>query len=164
MAEQSRYGRAATSSRSKSAVRQLYRLTTASTALERLSQTAFRQMSRPTPIYQLNPAAGDQPPSSPLPASFTLAARPDTDIWRKPPSTFSFNAPILYHDLKLAAFKRARVTVSGPWKALYDQGGLCLYMPTAAKGDEKGDEKSWKWVKTGIEFYEGKPHIGDRCV
>ena len=100
-------------------------------------------------------APNDSPPPSPLPSTFTLTARPDTDIWRKPPSTFSFNAPILYQTLKLSEFKRARVTVNGPWKALYDQGGLCLYMPSA-----NGEEKSWKWVKTGVEVYEGRPHIG----
>ena len=35
-------------------------------------------------------------------------------------------------------------------------------MPTAAKEgeEEEEEEKSWKWVKTGIEFYEGTPHVG----
>ena len=103
----------------------------------------------------LNPAPGDAPPPSPLPSSFTLVARSDTDIWRKPPSTLSFNAPILYHSLKLSEFKRARVSITGPWKTLYDQGGLCLCMPT-----DKGNERSWKWLKTGIEFYDGRPYIG----
>ena len=110
---------------------------------------------RASPFNLLKAAPGDVVPPSPLPSRFTLAARPDTDIWRKPPSTFSFDAPILYHSLKLREFKRARVTVKAPWKTLYDQGGLCLYMTSDGE-----DEKSWKWVKTGIEFYQGRPHIG----
>ena len=104
-------------------------------------------------FHLLNPHGNGIPPS-PLPKSFNLAAPAGTDIWRKPPSTDSFNAPILCSELALDAFKDARVTVSGPWNTLFDQGGLVLeLLPTAQNGKRK-------WVKAGIEFFEGKPHIG----
>ena len=95
-----------------------------------------------------------RPPFHP-PREFSLAADPGTDIWRKPPLTVSFNAPILYTTIQLSNFKRARVTVRGDWKTLFDQGGLCLWNYTKHQAKEQ-----WKWVKAGIEFFDGKPHIG----
>jgi regulation of enolase protein 1 (concanavalin A-like superfamily) len=104
-------------------------------------------------MHLLNPH-GNDPPPSPLPTAFTLATPPGTDIWRKPPATHSFNAPILYSDFALDAFNHVRVTVGGAWKTLFDQGGLVLeLLPTEQDGERK-------WVKAGIEFFDGKPHIG----
>lgn len=94
-----------------------------------------------------------RPLPSPLPNVFRLGASPGTDIWRKPPRVISFNAPILYRTIKLSSFRRARVTVSAEWKTLYDQGGLCLILPQA-----QGSIPN-KWVKSGIEFTHGSPHI-----
>jgi len=82
---------------------------------------------------------------------FSITASPNTDIWAKPPSTSRFNAPILYRTIPISSFKRARVALTAGWKSLYDQGGLVL----VASGPD-GDRK---WVKTGIELTEGKPHI-----
>ena len=96
---------------------------------------------------------------SPLPSHFTLKAPPGTDIWRKPPSTATFNAPLLYRSLKLSSFRRARVTVSADWKTLYDQGGLCLALPSSPKSSTSSDAKDRKWIKTGIEFYNGAPQV-----
>ena len=56
-----------------------------------------------------------QAPNSP-PREFALAAGPGTDIWKKPPITLSFNAPLLYTTLPLSQFKRGRVTVRGDWE------------------------------------------------
>lgn len=100
-----------------------------------------------------------------LPASCTAPAanstsfelKPDvpTDIWRKPgpPEISTFNAPIIYKKIKLSQFKRARVTVSAPWKTLYDQGGLVLVLPREGNGAEG------KWLKTGIEFYNNQAYV-----
>lgn len=66
----------------------------------------------------------------------------------------TFNAPIIYKSLKLQSFQRARVTISAEWSKLYDQGGLVFILPAA--GVEPTDQK---WVKTGIEFYQGKPYV-----
>jgi len=74
--------------------------------------------------HTLNPHNASTSPSplpSPLPPSFTLATTPGTDIWRKPPTLDSFNAPILYDVVELAKFRRARVTVRAEWKTLFDQ-------------------------------------------
>ena len=102
-------------------------------------------------FHYINPTPHVAAPPDPLPASFTLTAAPGTDVWRKPPNLDSFNAPILYCKLPLSSFRRARVTLSGLWRTLYDQGGLCLVLPQI--------EEFRKWVKTGIEFTHGAPHI-----
>lgn len=86
-----------------------------------------------------------------IPHEFSIKAPPSTDIWAKPPSTFRFNAPILYKTIPLASFKRARVAVTADWKSTYDQGGLILVI--------NGPDGSQKWIKTGIEFTHGKPHV-----
>ena len=43
------------------------------------------------------------------------------------------------------------MNVKADWKTLYDQGGLCLVL--LREGEER------KWVKTGIEFTHGGPHV-----
>lgn len=91
------------------------------------------------------------PAPSELPTDFTISAEAKTDLWEKPPSTHSFNCPILYQEIKLSSFKKARVAVTAQWKELYDQGGLCIIIHNA--------DGSRKWVKTGIEFVEDAPHI-----
>ncbi|KAL1965002.1 hypothetical protein VTN77DRAFT_6202 [Rasamsonia byssochlamydoides] len=91
------------------------------------------------------------PSDETIPVEFSITAPPSTDIWAKPPSTIRFNAPILYKAIPLKSFKRARVAIAANWKTLYDQGGLLLVIH--GPGDEK------KWIKTGIEFTEGKPHV-----
>jgi uncharacterized protein len=88
---------------------------------------------------------------SELPNDFTITAEAKTDLWEKPPSTHSFSSPILYREIKLASFQKARVAVSARWKELYDQGGLCIIIHKA--------DGSRKWVKTGIEFVENAPHV-----
>ncbi len=91
------------------------------------------------------------PAPSELPNDFTVSAKAKTDLWEKPPSTHSFNCPILYQTIKLSSFKKARVAVTAEWKELYDQGGLCIIINNA--------DGSRKWVKSGIEFLDNAPHI-----
>ncbi|KAF9041466.1 hypothetical protein BJ165DRAFT_1314911, partial [Panaeolus papilionaceus] len=82
-----------------------------------------------------------------------LKASPGTDLWRKPPHTDIDNAPtiLISSPIDLHSFHSAKVTVSGKWDTLYDQGGLALFIP---------DEDTKKWVKTGIEYVWGKPFVG----
>ncbi|EKM83325.1 hypothetical protein AGABI1DRAFT_111753 [Agaricus bisporus var. burnettii JB137-S8] len=87
------------------------------------------------------------------PEAFSISAAPGTDLWRKPPAvdidnapTLLINAPISIHN-----FHSARVTVSADWNTLYDQGGLALFIP---------DEDMKKFLKTGVEFAFGEPHVG----
>ncbi|KAL1991219.1 hypothetical protein VTN49DRAFT_5723 [Thermomyces lanuginosus] len=92
------------------------------------------------------------PPDEAINVDFSIKASPSTDIWEKPPSTHRFNAPILYRSIPLSSFKRARVSVTAPWKERYDQGGLILVLQSAGW-------KEKKWIKTGIEFLEGRPNV-----
>lgn len=91
---------------------------------------------------------------------FSLSSPPGTDIWRKPPSHDAFNAstypePSPIFDLK--SFQRAKLTFSLPpanQLRQYDQAGLLLHL---TKPDAPENES--KWIKTGIEFYYGKPYV-----
>ncbi|PPR02041.1 hypothetical protein CVT24_011201 [Panaeolus cyanescens] len=85
--------------------------------------------------------------------SLSVNASPGTDLWRKPPHTDIDNAPtiLISCPIDLHSFHSAKVTVSGKWDTLYDQGGLALFIP---------DEDTKKWVKTGIEYVWGKPFVG----
>ena len=85
-----------------------------------------------------------------LSGRFQITSPPGTDVWDKPPSTHSFNAPIVYQTTTVGAFKTAKVTVSAHWKDRYDQGGLALVIKTPDRT---------RWVKTGIEFEYGINNI-----
>jgi uncharacterized protein len=86
-----------------------------------------------------------------FPHRFKIDCAPDTDIWEKPPSTHSFNGPIIYRSLSVSAFRSAKVIVSANWKHKYDQGGLCLVI------NPNGMHR--QWVKTGIEYLDGQPNV-----
>ncbi|KAL8896818.1 MAG: hypothetical protein Q9207_007522 [Kuettlingeria erythrocarpa] len=106
--------------------------------------------------YKLHNPSSRQPTlSDPLPTTFNLRTPPGVDIWRKPPSTNDFNAPLLLRNLPLPSLRSARVTVSAPWRTKFDQGGLLLVLP----GEEGQDRKQRRWIKTGVEFFDGKPNI-----
>ncbi|PVH83783.1 hypothetical protein DL98DRAFT_615056 [Cadophora sp. DSE1049] len=92
-------------------------------------------------------------PPSPTTTSFRITAKPTTDVWQKigPPDVSRFNAPILYKTVTLSSFKRMRVTVSANWTTLYDQGGLIMVIPQ--------QDRTKKWVKSQIEFFQGEPFI-----
>ncbi|KAH7338354.1 hypothetical protein B0J17DRAFT_662215 [Rhizoctonia solani] len=83
----------------------------------------------------------------------TVNALPGTDLWRKPPSTNLVNAPAYVAYRPLKQFKRASVTVSAEWTRPYDHGGLVFYFNPPG-------EKYQSWMKTGIEMFDGKPHVG----
>ncbi|KAI1384474.1 uncharacterized protein F4822DRAFT_415325 [Hypoxylon trugodes] len=89
--------------------------------------------------------------------SFVLEAAPGTDIWRKPPTTNVWNAPISRTTSgPLKKFQSARVTFWSDWTERYDQAGLLLVPKRASSADVSPPEK---WIKTGVEFYLGKPHL-----
>ncbi|ETN43044.1 uncharacterized protein HMPREF1541_02202 [Cyphellophora europaea CBS 101466] len=81
---------------------------------------------------------------------FDIKCPPNTDVWDKPPSTHSFNAPIIYQTTTIGSFEKARVTVSASWKDRYDQGGLALVVNSAT---------GRQWVKSGIEFENGQSNL-----
>jgi len=94
--------------------------------------------------------------------TFTLEAQPNTDIWRKPPSTDVFNAPICRTQSgHLKNFKSARITFWADWTERYDQAGLLLILARASNSCDGRSERSSpeRWVKTGIEYYQGVPQL-----
>lgn len=103
-----------------------------------------------TSTMQLTPI-NDYKPSNESNSMIYISASPGTDLWRKPPSTDIYNVPSYLAFLPVEKFQRARVTVKADWTRQYDQGGLVLFLP------------EWPtqslWVKSGIEFVDGKPNM-----
>lgn len=102
--------------------------------------------------------------------SFNLSAGPDTDLWKKPPTTDIFNgtshttalthgplsltaaAPFKTHSSNpLSKFRSATVTFTATYTRRYDQAGLLFRLTHPSQPR--------KWVKTGIELYEGLPRL-----
>lgn len=82
---------------------------------------------------------------------FILKCPSETDLWDKPPSTHSSNAPCVLKSTTKGRFVSAKVTVTADWVQKYDQGGLVLLI-------SQGSDLT-RWVKTGIEFLNGQPHV-----
>jgi uncharacterized protein len=100
-----------------------------------------------SPAYQAIHLAHDIPDLS---KPFDITCSPKTDVWEKPPSTHSFNAPIIYQTTTVGQFKRARITVTADWKDKYDQGGLALIV---------NPDSGRQWVKSGIEYENDRPNL-----
>ncbi|KAG8160981.1 hypothetical protein KVR01_009245 [Diaporthe batatas] len=95
-------------------------------------------------------------------SSFKITASPNTDIWRKPPSTDVFNAPRgAAADAKttapLSSFKSARVSFLLHPKEQYDQAGLVLSLKSPGAAGPLPADSPPKWLKTGVEYYNGVP-------
>lgn len=93
--------------------------------------------------------------------SFTIAAAPTTDIWRKPPSHNAFSAPLSHISRgELSAFRRARLTTTLPPLRdlnLYDQAGLLLAITRPGAALEEATDA--QWLKTGIEVMFGEAWV-----
>ncbi|KAK0387073.1 hypothetical protein NLU13_5386 [Sarocladium strictum] len=90
-------------------------------------------------------------------SDFTLSAQPNTDIWKKPPTTDVFNAPFRPHSKgPLTTFQSASLTFFAPYTTQYDQAGLLLTLTSPSTSAKK-------WIKTGIEFYNSQPRISTVC-
>ncbi|KAK7746144.1 hypothetical protein SLS62_009523 [Diatrype stigma] len=93
---------------------------------------------------------------------FTIQAQPATDIWKKPPSTNIFNAPIRRTSTGLLSkFRSARVTFWADWHERYDQGGLLLVprrRSSSAPPPYDPAEPPAQWIKTGVELYQVSEH------
>ncbi|KAF2734283.1 hypothetical protein EJ04DRAFT_543715 [Polyplosphaeria fusca] len=91
---------------------------------------------------------------------FNLSSPAGTDIWRKPPTHNVFSAPTHPSPLPkipLKRFQRAKLTFALPPASQlrqYDQAGLLLHLTKPGL-----PEREEKWLKTGIEFYYGKPYL-----
>lgn len=93
-------------------------------------------------------------PISPIGRSITIQVPPDTDIWRPAIAKHNFTAPYLYTTVATAHFQSVQVTVTAPWKTLYDQGGLVLAFPN------RHNPNATRFIKAGIEFNDGAPALG----
>ncbi|TFB05700.1 Uncharacterized protein CCMA1212_001907 [Trichoderma ghanense] len=93
-------------------------------------------------------------PVSPLAHPITIHVPPDTDIWRPSLSKHNFTAPYLYTVIPAAHFQSVQVTVTAPWKTLYDQGGLVVAFP------DRHSPNRTRFIKAGIEFNDGAPALG----
>lgn len=90
---------------------------------------------------------------------FAITAPPKTDIWRPDHSADVFTAPYIYTALSPSHFKSVSVTVSGPWKTQFDQGGLILAFPHPGSSNSDSTANC-RWIKAGIEFFSGAPALG----
>ncbi|CAE6517617.1 unnamed protein product [Rhizoctonia solani] len=118
--------------------------------------SASQVMSTTLQGLNVTPGSPSSISSNSTHSTITVQALPGTDLWRKPPSTVSTNAPAYVVYRPLRTFKRARVTVGADWTRLYDQGGLVFYINSPGLEGEKYEA----WVKTGIEQFDGKPNVG----
>ncbi|KAK3989348.1 hypothetical protein QBC44DRAFT_241628 [Cladorrhinum sp. PSN332] len=101
--------------------------------------------------------------------TFTLSASPDTDIWRKPPSKDIFNGTLPTHTPSspphthptikpLSTFISATVTIpSKAYTHQYDQSGLLLTFSRPSSPSSGPSPE--KWIKAGIELYNGSPRF-----
>ncbi|KAI1494818.1 hypothetical protein F5X96DRAFT_466284 [Biscogniauxia mediterranea] len=97
---------------------------------------------------------------------FIQEAQPGTDIWKKPPTTNVWNASITRTATgRLSKFLSARVSFRGSWTERYDQAGLLL-VPRRASSSPSASASSPppdRWVKAGVEYYEGAPQLSTVC-
>ncbi|VUC22335.1 unnamed protein product, partial [Clonostachys rosea] len=93
---------------------------------------------------------------------FSITAQSGTDIWRKAPSTDVFNAPTVPGPDNpvgpLGNFVSASLTFRVPTVVQYDQAGLLLSLNEG--NNTQAQNIPPKWIKTGIELYNGVPRLG----
>ncbi|KAI0603560.1 hypothetical protein F4775DRAFT_588079 [Biscogniauxia sp. FL1348] len=98
---------------------------------------------------------------------FTQEAQPGTDIWKKPPTTNVWNASITRTATgRLSKFLSARVSFRASWTERYDQAGLLLVPRRASSSSSASPPPPPppdRWVKAGVEFYEGAPQLSTVC-
>lgn len=122
-------------------------------------------------------------------STFTLAAEPNTDIWKKPPSHDVFTgpstrltpssclpnsllssrgrkhtkltrllAPFRPHSKRpISRFLSATLTFSAAYSLQYDQAGILLVFTN------KHDPGARKWIKAGIELFDGVARLSTVC-
>lgn len=121
------------------------------------------------------------PPSFTLPDCmeyFSLTVRPNTNLWRKPPTGDIATAPIIFTSLR-NPFTLAEVTISADWKMEWDQDGLVIFtgptlealsLSSSSSGrqltqlmrvlprSQQLGTRACKWVKAGMELSLGTVH------
>jgi len=120
--------------------------------------------------------ASQQAPISNVKKPFTLSVPPKTDIFAAPTLGYHFSAPGIYKPIRTTSFISSRATISIPFDLPnpdtptntlhFDQAGLLFVLPHPSLPDPslkspgtKSDTKMGmhpKWIKAGIEVWEGK--------
>lgn len=98
-------------------------------------------------------------------ANYTIEANEGTDIWRKPPTTNDFTAPTeppsdCPATNELSRFRSANISFRLAFKKQYDQAGLLMTLSPKDHGATSASNPPRKWIKTGIELYQGAPWLG----
>jgi regulation of enolase protein 1 (concanavalin A-like superfamily) len=87
---------------------------------------------------------------------FTVSAKPNTDIWKKAPSTDVFNAPYKPHSSgPLSSFSSTTISFTAPYATKFDQAGLLLLLTSP--------DQPRRWIKAGIEHFNGQPRASVVC-
>jgi len=130
-----------------------------------------RVTTSPTQLLQLLNTVPQQDISG---NKFTLQIPPNTDIFASPTTGYHFSAPVVYITLPLRDFCSAAATIAVPYTLSpshqervddptlqFDQGGLIFALlekgrltPTKEAPGGKSDHP--RWIKAGIEVWEGK--------
>ncbi|PTB67702.1 hypothetical protein BBK36DRAFT_1115568 [Trichoderma citrinoviride] len=94
-------------------------------------------------------------------ASFTVSAQPNTDVWKKPPSHDVFTAPYKSLSKKpLPKFLSATLTFTATYTHQFDQAGILLLFTRPSSSSSATPRK---WIKAGIEFFNGRPRLSTVC-
>lgn len=103
---------------------------------------------------------------------FKLAAKPGTDLWKKPPTHNATNgtptsllfsnpskqtaAPRTpFSSAPLPSLNKATTTFTLPYTTQFDQAGLYLSITKPSQ--------SPKWIKAGVEFFASQPRLSVVC-
>lgn len=124
-----------------------------------------------TPHFELLNAIPGQENST---KNFTLQTPPKTDIFASPTIGYHFSAPIVYVTLPIREFHSAAATITVPYTLSllntagvnnptlqFDQGGLVFALlekdsPIPTKEAPGGKDDHPRWIKAGVEIWEGK--------
>ncbi|KAK0743673.1 hypothetical protein B0T18DRAFT_415674 [Schizothecium vesticola] len=75
-----------------------------------------------------------------------------------PPQLPNRHPPSLLTTGPLPSFLSARASFSFPWREQYDQAGLLLAFHPPSPSNPKSPSPA-RWIKTGVEFYNGCPML-----
>ncbi|PVH74511.1 hypothetical protein DL98DRAFT_604309 [Cadophora sp. DSE1049] len=123
-----------------------------------------------SPYHLLNKVPEQKAPQG----EFVLQTPPRTDIFASPTIGYHFSAPIAYVKLPLRDFRSAAATINVPYTPSlstqetvdnptlqFDQGGLLFALlekgrPAPTKEAPGGKDDHPRWIKAGVEVWEGK--------
>ncbi|KND90127.1 Uncharacterized protein TOPH_05247 [Tolypocladium ophioglossoides CBS 100239] len=92
--------------------------------------------------------------------TFRFSADANTDIWKKPPSHNVFTAPFRTHSRNSTTkFLSATLSFTATYTLQFDQAGILLVF----HNPESDTPATRKWIKAGIELFDGAPRLSTVC-